>query len=333
MRKILIIILCLCFFLSGCESVYPSSLKDKEPHYLTIKYDWYADIINIKDVYETKSELYYVGKKGIMKLNKETKDAKLIVKGNYLSIHYFDDFLYFDSLNEDTECIDSIYRCDVNGANQEKVLDLQDISGALSTEYLLIDKISNNCIYLEYSGVDYAKYDMDLKTVEHFLTTKHEFCFKDEYLYTGLLKSFCIYKVSLRTGEEILLRGIDTEEKPLSEYYENVYLFNGEIYYTKRFPVSLYKLNESGDDELILLIDKQGASMSDVYIGYNKLYIIGYNREENAKYDQCVIEYDPVLEKTQEINVSGIDATLYWAVIDNTLIYYTSNYEQVIKSL
>lgn len=145
-------------------------------------------------------------------------------------------------------------------------------------------------------------------------------------------KTFTIYQQDPMSQQRSIARGngewIGSEDE--KNRYDGVVAFNNSLFYTTRFPASLYKFDENGNDLLITtMIENENNQPEFIYLSVNedKLYYAGEVERKLYEYDTETGSSEVIVE------IDDFSPQLTFNVINNTVFYFTSDNEFKILNL
>ena len=330
-KKVLVLLLASCLWLTGCSGNAKQS-KEQEST------DWKDDAILASDtirngdwgnsMVENDQYIYYVRDDyQMIRFDKDKKVKKEIVQlkedkedGNHdISMVLNGKNLYYLYNNE-------IYQCDLDGSNQTKIANGEEIKYPKTEKLHWIDAISiyKDQMYLMLVSGDIMTFNQKINeakvlTVNGDLSSR----FLGDYLYCTTTDHAALHRVDLKTGKDKVVRG-DAKEYVDARVmmYRYVTVFDGKLYYVcnkYEGEQKLYEYSETGKDKLMHKEKALGESDSNQYVMDGEK-VIDVRFPEKKTPTACVYNI-----KTEKITETKLTKKLGDAVqvIDGTLMYTT----------
>ena len=171
-------------------------------------------------------------------------------------------------------------------------------------------------IYIIYDVICVMAYDLKTGNTVDFAEDVSTAAFAGGYMYytDHAQRTFSIFRKNLETGETELFRGDgETFENSKEIMYDEVMSVGDEVYYTMRFPVSLYRLSPDGDDELLFTGED---NMSTCFVSGSDIFF-ALSDEGNGK----IYKYSTAEGELSEYKVNGFFPGRGYSVLGDTLCY------------
>lgn len=287
---------------------------------------WGDYVTNPEGIAEENDCIIFISNSGIMKYDKSRRKTDCLIKSeNINSMRLYNNLIYFCENN------DTIYKIDLNGEKQDKVLELSQVKQLLDEENISHFEIYEDYVYIKSSGTSLIRFSMTTHKAEGFAEDVSEYAFLNNlFFYTDHAeKTFSIFEIDLKTNENVLLLGdgISKQYISLEEYelYDNLASINGRLYYTTRAPAKIYRLEQDGNDTPIENFDDiKDAEYLTISTNNERLYYV----LESGAGEGILYEYDTQTElkkevaRLEDINyVNGIKIIYGY-------VFYTSNSAQ-----
>ena len=288
---------------------------------------WTEGILDFgKGLEENGETVFYISKDGIVKYNKLQNDESLLVGSKSI-----DSFCISEGLLYYCENDTSINRVDLDGKNLKIMVELRSVEDLMIEKSLAHFEVYKDSIYIKSSGTSLIRFCMSTGKAENFVEDVAEYAFLGENFYyiDHAEKSFSIYRVNLITKQTDLIRGDGVTKRDILpensadyEWFDNVIVLNGELYYTMRGPAKLFRLEADGNDVLIEDFGMvQKAEFLTVAVNGNTLYYV----LESSPLAGHLFAYDTESGDQKEIAECG---DIYYArgirIVDNCVFYYST---------
>ena len=261
----------------------------------------------------------------VMRIEKQTREKKCILelneakeKGVQVQI-----CIAGDRLMMEYEC--DIFCCDFNGNKLKKIIGHEKVKKkiglilheSMENENCIISgvKFHNGKLYLFSAWDCIWQLDPDDGKFTRIAENAQTACFNRNYLYYGDSGFKYIYKLDLKMGKQVRIKGNTRNSK---KQYTSVMAVDGQIYYvcTKNEKKSaLYLYCEGGRDKELFTFKKPLASHEDL----SKVFLEYYNYNSDTPYLQA---YDIKSRKTATIEMPDDFQTV--AFLAGDVLFYTN---------
>ena len=284
---------------------------------------WADRVIETRSLTETDESVFYISKAGIERYDKANESTTVLVESTDIKLFNIDSGFVFYCENYSV-----IYCVDLEGANQRRILSLDDIDESIRASGFSNVVVYQEFVYFSFSvgSYSYYRYNMQSREIEMFAYDAVSCFYCDNYLYyiEKAGKSFSIFRKDLATNQIELLRGDGepSKDKPYSgvPMIDGIFLVDGQIFYTTRFPAAVFRLEDDGDDVMISDFERpenRDRDFANACIGLHNLYF-------GNTYDQkdILYEYNPTTCEIKEYYTPT--DTYYWreAKVVNGYFFY-----------
>jgi len=266
---------------------------------------WADRVTDTRSLTETDDSVFYISTEGIERYIKSSDSSFVIVESPNIKHFCIDDgFIYY------CECGNTIYRVDMEGANQVTILDREETSDsdhAYSFFQIIVYKE-----YLYYSlGNDsmcFYRYSLHIQETDVLFNDAAMYVFYENSFYyiEHAGKSFSIYQKDLVNGDTKLIRGDGIYYRDKTDYsapiIDNIFLVDNQIIYTTRSSAAVYTLEDDESDVLVSSFVELDNRDHDYIFAYGSLHKLYYSYAWSSEF--TLYEYDVRTSETREYLVS-----------------------------
>lgn len=276
-------------------------------------------------VQSDKYIFYPDGGNMVMRIEKQTREKKCILeldetreKGAEVQI-----CIAGDQLMMEYEC--DIFCCDFNGNKMKKIIGHEKVKKkigsilheSLENENRIISgvKFYNGKLYLFSAWDCIWQLDPDNGKFSRVAESAQTACFNKNYLYYGDSDFKYIYKLNLKTGKRVRIKGNTKNSK---KQYTSVMVVDNQIYYVcneEKKRSALYLYCEGDRDKKLFTFKKPLASHEDL----SRVFLEYYDFNSDMPYLQA---YDIKSQKTATIKMPNDFQTV--AFLAGDVLFYTN---------
>jgi len=252
---------------------------------------WADRVIETRSLIETDENVFYISEAGIEKYDKTNDSILVLVVSKKISMFCIENgFIYYCEEGH------TIYSIDVNGLNNTKILESGDIDSSIRTAHFARLFVFGEYLYcsLESNIMYYFKYSLLSHEVDLFVDDAGYMVFLDNFFYyiEHAGRSWSIFRKELSSGQVELLRGDGeyNKDKPYSgvPMIDGIFLVDGQIFYTTRFPAAVFRLEDDGEDVMISDFgrpENRDQDFADACIGLHNLYFGNTYEHKDVLYE------------------------------------------------